>query len=662
MTFRKFILSQVLIWGSFCQVMGTYSVSSPDGALTLSLEIPSDTQGSHSSLRYAVHYRNQTVLQESRMGIELKGGQFLGRNSRLLGIESGINRQDFIQAVGKRRHVTALASESIFHFEERDSQFSWSLIIRAFDDGVAWRYHFHGSPMDSGISIVEEMTEFALPAESEVYALPLNGFTTSYEKLYRKLPGSEIPSDWLSALPMLFKSSSGLWAAITEADIEEYAGTYLQAYVPGRLTSRLSPLPDSSGLAVRHGLPHKSPWRILLTAQSAGDLLESDLVIVLTQPSRIADTSWIKTGKTTFPWWNGFHERGVDFVPGLNTETAKYYIDFCSEMGIPYHSLDGLGDKAWYDGPIVPYEGADPTTPIPGLDLNEVLTYAASKNVRIRLWMNWEAARDHMDRAFPLYRQWGIEGVMLDFMDRDDQEMNRFVHRAVKLAADNHLTVTLHGCPKPSGLERTYPNLLSHEAVMNLEYDKWEPGGIPPEHEVTVPYTRMLAGPLDFHQGSFRTVSLKEFQPRNEAPLVIGTPSRTLASYVVYQNHLSMVADSPSAYRNLDPGLIRALSQIPTNWDDTKFVDGDVGEFVVVARRQGNDWYIGAMNDETPRNIRIKLAFLSKKDYTIKQFNDRPELPPFFEFSESLVADTDSLDISLAAHGGAYIRLTPSED
>src|SRR5262249_10690295 len=173
-----------------------------------------------------------------------------------------------------------------------------------------------------------------------------------------------------------------------------------------------------------------------------------------------------------------------------------------------------------------------------------------------------------MDKAFPLYREWGIEGVMLDFMDRDDQEMNRFVRKAVKLAADNQLTVTLHGCPKPTGLERTYPNLLTSEAVMNLEYDKWDPIGITSDHELTVPFTRMLAGPLDFHQGSFRAVKPEAFKPRNEAPLVIGTPARTLASYVVYQNHLSMVADYPSAYRG-HPGL-PILAAIPTTWDDTK--------------------------------------------------------------------------------------------
>ena len=227
----------------------------------------------------------------------------------------------------------------------------------------------------------------------------------------------------------------------------------------------------------------------------------------------LADTSWIRPGKTTFPWWNGFYEDKVPFQMGLNTETAKYYIDFCAEAGIPYHSLDGKGNTAWYGGPIVPYEGADITRGVAGLDLQEVLRHAATKGVKIRLWMNWRAAEAHMDRAFPLYRDWGVEGVMLDFMDRDDQAMVNFLRRAIETAAANRLTVTLHGVSAPTGLERTYPNLLTNEGVLNLEYDKWDKQGVTPEHELTVPFTRMLAGPLDFHQGSFRGVPVEEFRP-----------------------------------------------------------------------------------------------------------------------------------------------------
>jgi alpha-glucosidase len=393
-----------------------------------------------------------------------------------------------------------------------------------------------------------------------------------------------------------------------------------------------------------------------MIADKVERLVESDLVLNLNAPCAVGDTSWIHPGKTTFPWWNGFYETGVPFKMGLNTATAKYYIDFCAEAGIPYHSLDGLDNVAWYGGPIVPYEGADITRGIDGLDLREVLRYAASKGVKIRLWMHWKAAQTHMDRAFPLYRQWGVEGVMLDFMDRDDQEMVRFLRRALKAAADNRLTVTLHGVGEPTGLERTFPNLLTSEAVMNLEYDKWDALGVPPEHELTVPFTRMLAGPLDFHQGSLRGVPVDSFRPRNAAPLVMGTPCRMLASYVVLQNHLPMVADYPSAYRG-HPAL-PVLVSIPTTWDDTRCLSGAVGEHVVIARRHGDDWWVGAMTDRKSREVTVPLDFLGAGRFRAESYRDDLAAPSRMAVRKDVVTAGATLRATLAPAGGMLVHLS----
>jgi alpha-glucosidase len=261
-----------------------------------------------------------------------------------------------------------------------------------------------------------------------------------------------------------------------------------------------------------------------------------------------------------------------------------------------------------------------------------------------------------MDRAFPLYRSWGVEGVMLDFMDRDDQEMVNFCRDVLRKAAENRLTVTFHGSPKPTGLERTYPNLLTSEGVLNLEYNKWDETGCAPEHEVTVPFIRMLAGPLDFHQGSFRGVSVEEFKPRNVAPLVMGAPSRTLASYVVYQNHLPMVADYPSAYRG-HPGL-PVLAKIPTSWDETKVLDGVVGEYIVVARRHGEDWYVGAMNDRRRRALDAPLRFLGPGRYRAEIYADDQTTRRLRERTEEVTA-LDALKIRMESAGGYMARLTP---
>ena len=580
-------------------------------------EISLDSHGGQASIPHiSVSFRGRPVVLASPLGVDLVDGARLGGNSIVEGVTTRSFDKTYTQFPGKRGRVVDHGSEVVVKLREVGSSArQWEVIVRAYDDGAAFRYRFPAQKGWPKLEISAERTRFRLPSDAVAYALPLGSFTTSHEARYEKKPIAEIPKEWLVGLPLLLELPGTGWMGLAEADLTDYAGLYL-ARDPGEgttLVGRLSPLPKEPKIAVRGELPHQSPWRVLMIADKVERLVESDIVLNLSTPCALADTSWIKPGKTTFPWWNGFYEKNVSFKMGLNTATAKYYIDFCADAGIPYHSLDGLDNVAWYGGPIVPYEGADITKGIDGLDLQEVIRHANEKGVKLRLWMHWKAAETHMERAFPLYRAWGIEGVMLDFMDRDDQEMVRFLRRALRTAADNRLTVTLHGVGAPTGLERTYPNLLTSEAVMNLEYDKWDKLGIPPEHEVTVPFTRMLAGPLDFHQGSLRGVAISEFRPRNEAPLVMGTPSRMLATYVVYQNHLPMVADYPSAYRG-HPAL-PVLAAIPTTWDDTRCLAGSVGEYVVIARRHGNQWWVGAMNDRNPRELRIPFSFLGNGKY-----------------------------------------------
>jgi alpha-glucosidase len=274
--------------------------------------------------------------------------------------------------------------------------------------------------------------------------------------------------------------------------------------------------------------------------------------------------------------------------------------------------------------------------------------------------MHWLAAQRHMARAFPLYRDWGVEGVMIDFMDRDDQEMVAFQRELLQLAADNRLTVTFHGVASPTGLERTYPNLLNSEAVFNLEHDKWDEAGVMPEHDVTVALTRMLAGPLDYHQGSFRGVPAEQFEARNSEPLVIGTPVRMLASYVVFQNHLPMAADYPSAYRRQP--LTRVMAGIPATWDDTKAIAARLGEEVVVARRSGEDWWIGAMTGRDSRNLQVSLAFLPAGTFQAEIYQDDLAAEHGFKRESREVSPADALHLRLVAAGGALVRLTPAPE
>ncbi len=642
-------------------VAGGVGIPSPDGQLKVELSIQA-RDAAPAQLTYSISRAGRPVIVASRLGVRLEDGTVLGRNCMLVDSKTTVIDSSFDQFPGKRRRVIDRANEVTLTLMEQGARpLEWRLVVRAYDDGIALRYRFPKQRGWQTLELAEEFTEFGFPDGSIATALPLSGFTTSHENRYERRPAGQLPGNWLLGLPLLVELPGTGWAAVLEANLTDYAGLYLARGTASgtSLVSRLSPRPDEPRIAVRARLPHDSPWRLILASDDPRKLVESDTVLKLNAPSVIKDTSWIKPGKTTFPWWNDFFETGVPFEMGLNTATAKHYIDFCAQYGIPYHSLDGVNDVAWYGGRIAPYEGTDITRGIEGLDLQQVIAHARRKGVRLRLWMHWEAARKHMARAFPLYRKWGIEGVMIDFMDRDDQEMINFQRELLQLAAENHLTVTLHGVAAPTGLERTFPNLLNSEAVRNLEYDKWDEKGVSPEHDVTVPVTRMLAGPLDYHQGTLRGVPIERFEARVAAPLVIGTPVRMLASYVVLQNHLPMMADYPSAYRGHP--LTPVMVAVPETWDDTRVLLAGAGEEMIIARRSGADWWIGAMNNSRPRDMQVPLSFLPPENFRAEIYLDDRTSEHGFRRETRELTGQDSLRLPLAAAGGAFVRLVRSE-
>jgi alpha-glucosidase len=665
-TYPRWFLTAIILSSFAAPVAGADSplvgVRSPNGRIRLEFALQRHRQA-ESVPCYRVFFHEQPVIQTSHLRIDLEDAPPLGGPCVLETVQTHSRHATYTQFPGKRRQVVNHYTEAVVTLRERTPpRRQWELVLRAYDDGVAFRYHFPAQEGWPRLAVAGERTDFHLPDGTIAYALPLNSFTTSFEGRYQKKPVAEVPKDWLLGLPLLLEYPGRCWAAITEANLTDYAGMYLAHPDENQavLTSRLSPLPKEPKVAVRAALPHDSPWRVILLAEKEGQLIESDLILNHNEPCALADTSWIRPGKTTFPWWNGFHLEHVSFQPGLNTATMKHYIDFCAEAAIPYHSLDGIDNVGWYGCQIGPHKPADITKAVPAIDMPELLRYAKAKDVRLRLWLHWKDVKDHMEKAFPLYRAWGIEGVMLDFMDRDDQEMVNFLGDVLRKAAENHLTVTLHGMFKPTGLERTYPNLLTSEGVLNLEYDKWDKLGCPPEHELTVPFTRMLAGPLDFHQGSFRGVPVKDFKPRDKAPLVMGTPIHMLASYVVYQNHLPMVADYPSAYRG-HPAL-PMLAKIPTSWDDTKFLAGSVGEYLVLARRHQKDWYIGAMNGREGRSVQVPLSFLPAGRYRAEKYADDMQAAYHLSQRTEAVTNQDTLTFRMEPAGGGLVRLTRSAE
>ncbi len=634
---------------------GPLGVESPDGRLRVMVQV-----GQGGRPGFEVFYRDK-VVAGGTLGLEFAGSGPIAEHLKVVGTVRRDRDESYRIPVGKAAMGRDHHRELVVSLEDAAMPMGkLDVAFRAFDDGVAFRYLIPGS---ADFTLTDELTRLTFPGDPTARGLPLKDYTTSYEGYYETSPVSTIDPKRLFALPMLLErpGGGGPWMALTEANLADYAGMYVSRVIgePGTFAARLSPLPErTDGAKVVGKGPFASPWRVLMVGDDPGRLIESNLVFHLSEPSKIKDTSWIKPGKTTFPWWNGYVLEGVDFKPGVNTATMKHYIDFCAEAGIPYHSLDGL-DIAWYGGPIQPQGKTDITKAAASIDMPELLRYSKAKDVRLRLWMHWRALKPQIDEAFRVYEGWGIEGVMVDFMDRDDQEMVRFYHEMAEKAAKHHLTVTLHGAYKPTGMERTWPNVLNYEAALNQEYNKWEkPGepGTPPKHNLDIAFVRMLAGPLDYHQGGMRSVLPENYQPRDKAPPVQGTRGHQLAMYVVYQNHLPMMADYPLAYRG-QPGL-DFMAQVPCTWDETRVLRAEVGQCLVIARRKGDAWYLGGMTAPEPRDLALPLDFLGEGPFEADLYLDRPsEGPNAIERRKQAVWATDTLRVTLPRSGGFAARL-----
>ena len=639
-----------------------WTLESPDGCLRVGVLL--DETGRPG---FAVSSRDEAVVAGS-LGLEFLAAPPLGAGMKVVGVTRTERDETYAIAVGKASSARDHHREMVVALEEVDAPHRrLDAVFRAFDDGVAFRCVLPEQAALTDFTLTGERTALRFPGRPAVWALALKDYTTPYEAYYRRSAGVPDDPQALTGLPMLMnfpRMSGGTWLAVTEAGLTDYAGMYLAAGdAPGAMVSKLSPLPGrDDGAKVVGRTPFATPWRVLMVADGPGRLIESDIVFHLNAPSAIDDPSWIRPGKTTFPWWNHYVLEGVDYEPGVNTATMRHYIDFCAEHGIPYHSLDGL-DVAWYGGPIQPDGPTDVTTAAPSIDMPELLRHAKEKGVRLRLWMHWKALAPQLDEAFATYERWGIEGVMIDFMDRDDQEMVSWYHEVARKAADHHLTVTWHGAYKPTGMERTWPNVLSYEAVLNQEYNKWRgPGnlGTPPEHNVNAALIRMLAGPLDYHQGGMRNVLPKDYEFRDVAPPVQGTRGHQLAMYVVYRNHLPMLADFPSAYRG-QPGL-DFLVEVPCTWDETRVLHAEMGACVVVARRKGDIWWLGGMT-AAGRTLELPLDFLGAGAgaYDARIWTDDPGAgPTALSIQTRTLTAADTFHVRMPPSGGFAARLTPS--
>jgi alpha-glucosidase len=559
---------------------------------------------------------------------------------------------------GKKSQIRDYYNELTVNLQEKESPSrKIDLIFRVYDDGVAFRYHFPEQENLADFGIQSEDSSFNFSDNFKCYALELGGFTTPYEKEFNEMFLEDIKADSIIGLPLLLQASS-CWMAITEANLTDYAGMYLSPAEEKsrKLISKLSLFAEDQEVAVKASVPQSTPWRVLMIGDRPGDLIESDLIENLNEPTALEDVSWIKPGLVLWPWWNGRLPFGEP-----HTLQMIHYIDFAGKHGIPHL----LVDAGWYSLERDAWQNPDAEDILTMEETREnkynieaVIQYAKDKGVDVHLWVHGASLQRQIDEALPIYAKWGAVGIKVDSYGRDDQEWVNFVHEFAQKAAENRLMVNFHGAYKPTGIRVTYPNFMTREGILGLEHSKWT-NKPTPQHDVTIPYTRMLAGPMDYTPGAF-DLDGTEDSPKQ----VQGTRTHQLAMYVVYYSPLQMVPDYPEAYEAA-PEEFAFIKNIPTVWDDTKVLEGHPGDYIVMARRKGANWYMGSMTDENPRKLSIPLTFLdADKIYTATIYSDALDAyqnPEHVIVSEIEVSSSAMLSVAMAGGGGHAVSFKPVE-
>lgn len=627
-----------------------FTLASPDGTNAIILGInPGGT------VTYSVARRGEAVIEPSQIVLDLDVNS-LGYGMSVTGQETSSADVKYPIVVGKAAEGRDHYNQLTVHFQERGGQKRrMDVIARAYDDGVAFRTVVPVQSATSAAIVRYEKTSFNFPAAWKCWGFNIGKFGQSHEGEFDPVDTTRTRDHNLFSLPFVCETAKGAFA-LTEADLIDFAGMYLTGRGDGGvgLQLKLSPTLADPRIAVRTrvGSPIVTPWRVVMLADQVGQLTESNLVTSLSTPSRIEDTSWIKPGLAAWDWWNG---PVIAKLPGQRTSTdvAKAFIDFAAENGLPYAMID----EGWYAGAGgggVRRPGVDITKWSDAIALDKVVDYARSKGVKIWLWTHWEALDEQVEDAFTLYSRLGIAGVKIDFMDRDDQWMVNWYSRILGAAARHKLMVDFHGAFPPRGLTRTYPNYMTQEGVMGAEYNKWSKR-VTAKHNVMLAFTRGLLGPMDYTPGGFRNASPAAFRVRNDLPFVQTTRAHGLAQYVVYISPLGSVADSPDTYA-ASPAGFEFIKEVPASWDETRYLAGEVGEYIAVARRKGKNWYIGAMNADTARTVRLPLSFLAGKRAQATIWTDGAAADAVVKTERSVGAN-DTLDLNLAATGGAVAVL-----
>lgn len=642
-----------------------YVLRSPDEKLLVTIE-------TGNGISYTLKHDGDLLLDRSEIGMYMTDGTVFGG---YLNVKKASTRtvSETIKAIMyKKAEIKDEFNELTLKFKD------FSLIFRAYDDGMAYRFVSH---KEEAYNVDYETAEFNFAKDWNMWAAYVcqhtetleSQYYNSFENQYSYTPISEWNKDRLAFLPLMVEGPKGKKIVVTESDLFDYPGMYLYNKDSGKkLTADFAPYPkevrqgghNNLQLEVQNRHPYiarcigndKFPWRIVAVSEDDIQMADNDMVYRLARPADPASNwSWVKPGKVAWDWWNDWNIKGVDFKSGINNDTYKYYIDFASENGIEYVILD--------EGWSVNGE-ADLFQVVPEINLTELVRYAANRNVGLILWAGYWAFDRDMEKVCKHYSSMGIKGFKVDFMDRDDQHMVQFHQRAAMTAAKYKMLVDFHGTYKPSGLNRTYPNVINYEGVHGLEQMKWSPENVDQvTYDVTVPYIRMMAGPMDYTQGAMRNASRGNYRPVNSEAMSQGTRCRQLAEYVVFESPLNMLCDSPSNYMK-EKECLEFIAEIPTVWDETKGLCGEVGKYIAMARRNGSDWYVGAMTDWYDRGLTLDLSFLPEGNYTVVLYRDGVNADrvacDYRKETINLPADRQ-LKIKMAPGGGFAAKIVPCQ-
>jgi alpha-glucosidase len=627
---------------------------SPDGAVKVTVE---ESVGD-APPTYRIERKGETVIAPSPLGLDIlyakNFGPFDISGTQWRSVDE-VHKLIATKASSARDHF----NEVVVSLTERVDGRRMEAVFRVYDDGVAFRYRLADQPALHSVSLMGERTQFNFPADYDCWGLNEGRMDLSHEGLFEPVRSSAIRWYHLYDLPFTCKTSSGgTTFLLGEADLKNYSGLFLGGRTDGGLgmAAQLSLRFDNRRLAVIRDLTKgdlQSSWRVVMLADRAGDLIPSNLIGNLNPPPS-SDMSWVKAGKAAWDWWSDPHP-APPAGPGMSMESVKRFIDFAAESGFPYMLLDeGWSYRPVYDPTNL--SNADILRTRPNLDMPALVNYARGKGVGLLLWVQWDLLDKKLPEAFALYASWGIKGVKIDFMARNDQDMVDFYHRVMEEAAQRRLLIDMHSAYPPTGLNRTFPNYITQEGVMGAEYNKWS-NAVTSRYNVTLPFTRMVLGPIDYTPGAFINVKPQDFKFRWTDPMVQTTRGQQLAMFVVFECPLQSVADSPDRYRNA--AGFDFIKAVPADWDETRFIAGDTGEYVVLARRKGSDWYVGAMTNETARTIDIPLSFLGATKFTADTWQDGATPTDIVSGHRDAVSGRDVLTLKLAANGGATVRLRP---